>query len=392
MNATTELLFLGLPETGKTTYFIALDEVLLRGNAEHGLVSGGFAANRSYIEASKKAWRAGKAVERTNRMTMDEPVELLVRHPKSDTGARLIAPDVNGEFFDGQWVDRKWPVSYRARLASTAGIFVFINAAVNGRNPEMTEAWKNLPHDFTVGDMKDFTSFAAKLQHPSGQIAAFLASALSNTTKQTLLQHQSPASPSSPLQMGLVNDLNGMIAGPSIYHEQRFAGIVLRSETQRLLARNPSGMNLIRLNRLLLEDALPAELSKRTAKPWEPRFAAKQVKVVDLIQNIAEKGQIKQPIPLAVMLSAWDVIEPRGAPKIRPDEFLRTEWSLLHQYLQANPELFRSRIFGVSARGGGDSNQSELVRLLPHERVWLKDGVEVTKDITRPLRFLLGWE
>src|SRR5258705_412875 len=147
MNAATELLFLGLPETGKTTYFVALDEVLERQSEKLGLVSAGFTANRSYIEEAKKAWRAGKAVERTNLMTMDEPVELLVRHPKSEATARLIAPDVNGEFFEAQWMDRKWPVSYRTRLASVAGIFLFIHAAQSARNEEMRGAWSNIPID-----------------------------------------------------------------------------------------------------------------------------------------------------------------------------------------------------------------------------------------------------
>ncbi len=280
MNGTTDLLFLGLPETGKTTYFIALDEVLLRQAEEHGLVSGGFAASRSYIESAKQVWRAGKAVERTNPMTVNEPVELLVRHTKSDTTARLIAPDVSGEFFDRQWIDRKWPVSYRTRLASVAGVFVFIHSATNGRNAEMTEAWKNLPHDESVAK----------------------------------------------------------------------------------------------------------------SNPWTASAAAKQVKLVDLLQFISECGRTRQPLPLAVMISAWDLVESWKAPKIRPEEFLHSEWSLLHQYLQANPELFRSRIYGVSARGGDDAAQAELTRLLPHQRVWLKDGVEVTKDLTRPLRFLLDWE
>lgn len=280
MNAATELLFLGLPETGKTSYFVALDEVLQRQTEEHGLVSAGFTTNRSYIEKAKKSWRAGKAVERTSLTMMDEPVELLVRHQKSNTTARLIAPDVNGEFFDDQWVDRKWPVSYRTRLTSVEGVFLFIHAAQSARNDEMRGAWSNIPTD---------------------------------------------ASPTNP-------------------------------------------------------------------KPWNPRSAAKQMKLVDLLQFICERGQIRRPISIALMVSAWDVIEPRSKPKRLPDEFFRSEWSLLQQYLQANPEIFRFRTYGVSARGGDDAAQAELVRLSPHERVWLKDGAEVTKDLTRPLRWLLGWE
>jgi hypothetical protein len=276
MSVTTELLFLGLPETGKTTYFIALDELLQ--TEQHGLVSNGFAANRAYLEKAKVMWRAGEIISRTNLAPVNEPVELLVRHAESGAVAHLVAPDVFGEFYDDQWADRKWPVSYRERLESLAGILLFINAAKSGRNSEMTALWQNLPQ-----------------------------------------------------------------ATPSV-------------------------------------------------KPWEPRAAAQQLKLVDLLQIVAERGRIKKPLPLAIMISAWDLIESADKLTTRPDDFLQKEWSLLHQYLLANPELFRSRIYGVSARGGDNAAQANLVLLSPHERVWLKDGIECTKDLTRPVRWLLGWE
>ncbi len=143
MSAATELLFLGLPETGKTSYFLALDEVLQ--SEQHGLISNGFASNRVYLEKAKVMWRAGEKISRTNLVPTDEPVELLVRHRDSDAVSRLIAPDVYGEFYDDQWVDRKWPIAYRRRLASLAGILLFVNAAKIGRNPEMTALWRSLP-------------------------------------------------------------------------------------------------------------------------------------------------------------------------------------------------------------------------------------------------------
>src|SRR4051812_16206411 len=114
MSAPTDLLFLGLPETGKTTYFVALDELLR--TEQHGLMSNGFAANRTYIEKAKAMWRAGEKISRTNLTPVSEPVELLVRHSESDCVARLVAPDVYGEFYDDQWADRKWTIEYRERL------------------------------------------------------------------------------------------------------------------------------------------------------------------------------------------------------------------------------------------------------------------------------------
>ncbi len=98
------------------------------------------------------------------------------------------------------------------------------------------------------------------------------------------------------------------------------------------------------------------------------------------------------------MISAWDIIESFENPKTRPSDFFHKEWSLLHQFLISNPELFNYHVYGVSACGGvtasGEkkNDQAKLVQSLPHERVWLKDDNEPTRDITRPVRWLLGWD
>lgn len=278
MQSETELLFIGLPETGKTTYFVALDEVLNRQSASSGLVNAGFAENRGYIETAKTAWRAGKDVGRTNLVTVDEPVELLVRQPATEAEIRIVAPDVNGEFFEDQWADRRWSASYRSRLSATSGIFAFINAAHAGRNAEMTEAWLNLPVD-----------------------------------------------------------------------------------------------------------------SAQEVRPWTPRDAARQVKLFDLLQLVASVPRALRPLPVAVIVSAWDLVGQRERPTLSALQFLKDDWSLVYHYLEANPESFRFRVYGVSARGGDDAAQGELLKLPPYKRVWLQDDMTVSNDLTRPLRWLLGW-
>jgi hypothetical protein len=52
------------------------------------------------------------------------------------------------------------------------------------------------------------------------------------------------------------------------YDKARFNHIVLRPETEELLKQNPQGQQLARLNKLLLEDAYPAELAKRALTGW----------------------------------------------------------------------------------------------------------------------------
>jgi hypothetical protein len=71
------------------------------------------------------------------------------------------------------------------------------------------------------------------------------------------------------LESLLVTNLNRIITGPSIYDSNRFQGIRLRFETDKLRRQDPSGQDLIRLNRRLLEDAYPAELGTNNL-PVEP--------------------------------------------------------------------------------------------------------------------------
>jgi len=65
------------------------------------------------------------------------------------------------------------------------------------------------------------------------------------------------------LSRTLAESLSGVLEGAAFYDAERFAGIALRPETQRLIARHPAGHELDRLNRLLLEDAFPTEIQRQ---------------------------------------------------------------------------------------------------------------------------------
>lgn len=66
----------------------------------------------------------------------------------------------------------------------------------------------------------------------------------------------------------LISVLNEVLDGPSVYDEQRFAKILLDTETRTLLGQKPTGNRLAVLNRLLLEQAYPGEINGfRSYKP-----------------------------------------------------------------------------------------------------------------------------
>jgi Tc toxin complex TcA C-terminal TcB-binding domain len=114
---------------------------------------------------------------------------------------------------------------------------------------------------FHINSFKDFPSLAFKLKDPANRVSSYLRDQFSEDTKEQLRQYIS-GSPDEPLQSFLIHDLNLVINGPTIYNDQRFAQVTLSEQTRELINRNPQGELLVRLNRLLLEDAYQNEIAK----------------------------------------------------------------------------------------------------------------------------------
>jgi nitrate/nitrite transporter NarK len=118
------------------------------------------------------------------------------------------------------------------------------------------------PQTFSTGDFVDLPSLAGKLKQPGDAVSAFIKTNLSAATLEALANYRGAKSDATALQTNLFQNLNALVRGQSIYDAQRFSGVALRSETQKLIAANPAGDDLPRLNRLLLDDAYPNEISR----------------------------------------------------------------------------------------------------------------------------------
>jgi H+/Cl- antiporter ClcA/predicted transcriptional regulator len=104
-------------------------------------------------------------------------------------------------------------------------------------------------------------SLALKLQQPSGSdlLSRHIAAQLSVGTKSILSNYDGTVS--NDFQKALAEDLNRILASGALFTTQRFAGVTLSAETVSLLAQKPEGGDLVRLNRKLLLDAFPQEIS-----------------------------------------------------------------------------------------------------------------------------------
>lgn len=114
----------------------------------------------------------------------------------------------------------------------------------------------------SIDDFIDLPSLANKLKQPADAVSAYLADQLSAATRKMLKDCQCLNPVPGPLQITLLKDLNSIIRGLSIYDAERFAGVSLRPESEQLCKEGLKGDALRRLNRLLLEDAFPLEISR----------------------------------------------------------------------------------------------------------------------------------
>jgi GPH family glycoside/pentoside/hexuronide:cation symporter len=124
----------------------------------------------------------------------------------------------------------------------------------------------------TIASIADVSSLASKLNTPTNAISSYLKDQLSGQTVTTLVADQTSVSARSATELALVQDLNKIIAGPSLYDTNRFANVLFGSNTKELLKKqNPGEYDLQSLNRFLLEDAYPSEISKQHNQPSEAK-------------------------------------------------------------------------------------------------------------------------
>lgn len=111
-----------------------------------------------------------------------------------------------------------------------------------------------------AADISNLEELCARLRAPSDPFSVFLKQRLSEYTRQSLTN---PAAISSSILPLLVEDLNATIQqGESIYTESRFTNVVISEEAKSLIA-SPSGPEqVLRLNRLLVSDALPSIVAR----------------------------------------------------------------------------------------------------------------------------------
>ncbi len=128
MSSTANLLFVGLPGSGKTTFLAALWHVLEDRSSATSLKLKEYSVDREYLNQITADWRACSQVQRTKL----EPEELVVLRLEGAgrDAFELTVPDLSGEAFEQQLVDRKMSAGHNELVQRATGLVLFVHPHV----------------------------------------------------------------------------------------------------------------------------------------------------------------------------------------------------------------------------------------------------------------------
>jgi RHS repeat-associated protein len=121
----------------------------------------------------------------------------------------------------------------------------------------------------STNDIIGARDMTQKLTNHVDQVSLFLWTNFTLAAQNTLI---SPSTTVAQLQSTIIGQVNPILQGPSIYTSNRFAAVTLSGRTRRLLLKNPTGSDLIRLNRFLLEDAYPSDVARLSSSSFDLQF------------------------------------------------------------------------------------------------------------------------
>jgi WD40 repeat protein len=228
-------------------------------------------------------WNVGSGQAVAGPLTHNGPVAYLAFNKRGD---RIVtaSEDRTARIWDttsgkqvGDSIQHDSPVSTAefsadgTRIVTAAGAITVWNAEngtfVCSARDKTDATYLFSASDFYDGDVEESANryrkavaLVQKLRGSAEPLSQFLWSQFSTPAQQLLPDlGSSDAKKQSAAAGVLVDELNKILKGPSLYDRDRFRKVKLSSESLALSSQNPVGDERIRLNRLLLQDAYSLE-------------------------------------------------------------------------------------------------------------------------------------
>jgi len=125
-SASNQFVMIGLPATGKTSFLAALWYLVQHGDVEHGLTLERMEGDSKHLNQISSVWASFEAVPRTS-INSERIVSMVLIETSTKKNITLTFPDLSGESFMSQWVDRHFTASYEEFLKESVGGVLFIS-------------------------------------------------------------------------------------------------------------------------------------------------------------------------------------------------------------------------------------------------------------------------
>jgi hypothetical protein len=319
---TRKLVIAGMPESGKSTFLIALRHLLIFHEVQTALRATRLSDFEKHLNELEEKWIACEPVKRT-KQTVEEWVSLHVRREADSTEAEIMVPDFSGEAFRRPAATGNCSPAIARMLSELDGLLLFTNA------------------DRSADDVR------------LEPLAALLSDDAAATVDGAVV---------------------GAIAVPDRQGETGGTGLV---ESQTIAQQRGPGNGQVAADQAAPHNPIP----------FDPVNMPEEALLVELLQILNRRPRFPKKRVIAVIVSAWDVVE---EPALSPEQWLEQNRPMLWQYLLNNNDLWTLRVYGVSAQGGKlPEEKTALQAKTPGQRVQVVGHGAQPHDLTAPIDWLM---
>jgi Domain of Unknown Function (DUF1080) len=143
-----------------------------------------------------------------------------------------------------------------------------IETLFNGKNLDSWIQVQNSEYWFSSSDILNSNTLARMLRDRSSAVSGLVATRMDSDCRSAISAESLAGLDAKAATSALAHCLTRILTGASLYDNAAFRNVHLRSETRGLLAHRPQGGALVRLNRMLLEDAFPEMLARSSPVGW----------------------------------------------------------------------------------------------------------------------------